>query len=262
MSADRPPRVFLVAAETSGDLLAADLIDALRAARPDVEIAGVGFDAMAERGVQSELDMSGLSVLGLFDGFRILNLVHERAEQAARAAKAFDADAIVLIDSWGFMLRAAWKAREIHPGAALIKYVGPQVFATRPGRAKVLAEAVDHLLAIHPFDPDHFEPHGLKTTFVGNPALERPLDGDGPAFRARHGVDADQTACLILFGSRKSELERLYEPFAETMARLAAARPGVRFIAPLARAIAPAAREKKTKLQNPCLNSIAFIAIS
>ncbi len=238
----RPPRVFLVAAEPSGDLLGADLARALKAANRDVVLAGVGGPAMAAEGIVSAADISRLSVLGLFDGIRILKLVNQRAEETALAAREFGADAVVLIDSWGFMLRAAWKTREHHPGALRIKYVGPQVFATRPKRARALAEAVDHLLAIHPFDPPYFEPYGLDVTFVGNPALERDLSGDGPAFRVRHGLDAGATLALVLFGSRRSELTRLFPHFADTVARLSESRPGVSFAAPLAPAIAEEAR--------------------
>ena len=67
-SPQRPLRIFIVAAEPSGDMLAADLIKALRALAPgQVEIAGVGGEAMAEEGVVSPVDISELSVFGLFD---------------------------------------------------------------------------------------------------------------------------------------------------------------------------------------------------
>lgn len=240
----QPPRIYLVAAEPSGDSLAADLARALRRIEPAVELAGVGGDGMAREGIVSPLDMSGLSVLGLFDGFNILKLVHERARQTAEAVDAFDADAVVLIDSWGFMLRAAWRIRERRPETPLIKFVGPQVFATRPGRAKVLAKAVDHLLGIHPVDPDYFEPAGLPTTFVGNPALERIEPGDGAGFRSRKGIPDEARVLLVLFGSRRSELERMYEPFAETVARVCAERPDVRPVTVISRSIEPALRAR------------------
>lgn len=240
--ADRAPRVFLAAAEPSGDALAADLIDALRAARPDVEIAGIGGAEMAARGVISPFDTSELSVFGLFDGLRIVNLVHQRAEETAQAAEAFGADVVVLIDSWGFMLRAAWKLAERLPDVPRIKYVAPQVFAARRGRAKVTAEHFDHLLAIHPFDAPYFEPHGLPVTFVGNPALECDLSGDGAAFRARHGVAPDAELMLVLFGSRRSELVRLFPRFADAVRRLKAERPGLRLATVLSPAIAEEAR--------------------
>lgn len=239
----RAPRIFLVAAEPSGDALAGDLIDALRALRPDVEIAGVGGPEMAKRGAVSPFDISELSVFGLFDGLKIINLVHQRAQETADAAKAFGADAVVLIDSWGFMLRAAWKLREALPGVPLIKYVAPQVFAARRERAKVAADTFDHLLAIHPFDAPYFTEHGMDVSFVGNPALERDLSGDGPAFRARHGVSPESELLLVLFGSRMSELTRLFPRFADAARRLKAERPGLRLVTPLAPSIAEQARE-------------------
>lgn len=239
----RAPRIFLVAAEPSGDALAGDLIDALRALRPDVQIAGVGGPEMAKRGAVSPFDISELSVFGLFDGLKIINLVHQRAQETADAAKAFGADAVVLIDSWGFMLRAAWKLREALPGVPLIKYVAPQVFAARRERAKVAADTFDHLLAIHPFDAPYFTEHGMDVSFVGNPALERDLSGDGPAFRARHGVSAEDPLLLVLFGSRMSELTRLFPRFAAAARRLKAERPGLRLVTPLAPSIAAQARE-------------------
>lgn len=240
----RAPRIFLVAAEPSGDALAGDVIDALRALRPDVQIAGVGGAEMARRGVVSAFDIAELSVFGLFDGLKIVNLVHERAEQTAEAAAAFGADAVVLIDSWGFMLRAAWKLRERLPDVPLIKYVAPQVFASRQGRARVAAQTFDHLLAIHPFDAPYFTAHGMDVTFVGNPALERDLSGDGPGFRARHGVAAEAPLLLVLFGSRKSELTRLFPRFADAVRRLKTRFPDLRLVTPLASSIADEARDQ------------------
>lgn len=239
----RAPRIFLVAAEPSGDALAGDLINALRAAQPDVEIAGVGGAEMAARGVVSPFDISELSVFGLFDGLKIIKLVHQRASQTAEAAAQFEADAVVLIDSWGFMLRAAWKLADRLPEVPLVKYVAPQVFAARRGRAKVTADTFDHLLAIHPFDAPYFEPHGLDVTFVGNPALERDLSGDGAAFRDRHGIAADETVLLVLFGSRRSELIRLFPRFADAARRLLAERPDLRLVTALSPAIAEQARD-------------------
>ncbi|WP_233205275.1 lipid-A-disaccharide synthase [Alkalicaulis satelles] len=238
----RPERIFIAAAEPSGDVLGAELIDALRARAPDVVIAGVGGAQMTARGVVSPFDISELSVLGIAEGVKAYGRVKARAAETAAEAAAFGADAAVLIDSWGFMVRVAWRLKADAPEIARIKYVAPQVFATRQGRAKTLAEAADHLLAIHPFDAPYFEPHGLTTTFVGNPALARDLSGDGAAFRTRHGIGADEEMLLMLFGSRRSELERLFEPFAAAAGRLKEARPETRLVTVLSPSIADAAR--------------------
>ncbi|MEO1040346.1 MAG: lipid-A-disaccharide synthase [Pseudomonadota bacterium] len=238
----RPLRIFLVAAEPSGDLLGAALIRALRQRRPDIEIRAVGGAEMANEGAPSLYDISELAVLGIFDGFKIVKLVNERAAETGAAIAEWRADAAVLIDSWGFMIRAAKQIREASPDTAIVKYVGPQVFATRPGRAGVLAKAVDHLLAIHPFDAPYYEPHGLPVTFVGNPALERPVTGHAAAFRARHGLRDDETLALVLFGSRGAEIRRLTPHFAAAMERLQIAYPELRFATVLSPSVADQAR--------------------
>lgn len=253
--ADRPLRIFIVAAETSGDMVGAELVRALRAQSANVQIAGVGREAMAAEGITSDIDLSALSVLGLFDGLRVWRLVHERAAQCASAAQAFGADQVVLIDSWGFMLRVAWKMRDACPSARIVKYIGPQAFATRPGRAKALARAVDNLLAIHPFDPEYFEPYGLPTIVVGNPALERDLTGDGARFRPRHGIAPDARLMLVLFGSRKAEVERLFDDFADTAEALASGRPDLRMVTVVAPSVSQAVRERLA--QRPALAGMA-----
>jgi lipid-A-disaccharide synthase len=144
-------------------------------------------------------------------------------------------DAVILIDSWGFTLRVAKAIRKVMPKVPLIKYVGPQVWATRPGRAKTLAGAVDMLLALHPMDAPYFEREGLKTTVVGNPALNVDFShADPAAFRASLGLGADDKLLLVLPGSRPSEIRRLMPVFLEVMRRLAAERPNLTMVIPAA----------------------------
>ncbi len=193
---------------------------------------------MAGEGIESALDISELSILGIVDAVRawprVRRLAQEAAEDAARRSPA----AAVLIDSWGFNLRVAWALRKRAPKARLIKYIGPQVWATRPGRAWTLASAVDLLLTIHSFDAPLFEEAGLRTIFTGNPALHRGAEGgDGAAFRARHGVGAEEPLLLLLFGSRPKEVERLWEPFMGAARRLQARFPGLRLATPVAASV-------------------------
>lgn len=200
-------RIFVVAAESSGDLLGADLIDALRARQPDVLFAGVGGAAMESRGVQSAIDIGALAVFGLIDGVKAYPRVVRLADDAVDAAVAFNPDTVVLIDSWGFTLRVAQRLRKRLPNAKLVKYIGPQVWATRPGRAKTLAATVDHLICIHDFETPFYAPYGLPCTVCGHPALGRHEQGNDAAFRVRHDLGA-APLLLVLPGSRNSELRR------------------------------------------------------
>lgn len=200
-------RIFIVAAEASGDALGADLIDALRARDASCELAGIGGPAMASRGVVSAFDIRDLAVLGLIDGLKAYPRVVRLADAAADAAVAFAPDTVVLIDSWGFTLRVAQRLRARLPDAKLIKYIGPQVWASRPGRAKTLAATVDHLICIHDFETPFYKPFNLPCTVCGHPALGRFKRGDGAAFRTKHGL-GDGPVLLLLPGSRRSELRR------------------------------------------------------
>jgi lipid-A-disaccharide synthase len=99
--------------------------------------------------------------------------------------------------------------RAAAPEIKLIKYIGPQVWATRPGRAKTLAAAVDHLICIHDFEAPFYEPFGLACTVCGHPALGRFKPGDGAALRAREGFKPKEKIILVLPGSRTAEVRRI-----------------------------------------------------
>jgi lipid-A-disaccharide synthase len=221
-------RVFLVAGEASGDALGADLIHALRARRPDLSFGGVGGAAMAAAGAPSAVDISGLSVLGIVDGLKAYPKVKKAVRETAEAAAAFAPDAVVLIDSWGFTLRVAQRLRRLLPLTPLIKYIGPQVWATRPGRAKTLARAVDRLICIHDFEAPFYTPYGLPVTVSGAPALGRTRRGDGVSFRLRHNIGAGQEVLLLLPGSRASEIRRVAPVLERAAQALCAKRPNLR----------------------------------
>ncbi|HTK34991.1 MAG TPA: lipid-A-disaccharide synthase [Caulobacteraceae bacterium] len=233
-------RVMLVAAEASGDALGAGLARALKQRLGDqVSFVGVGGTQMAAEGVQSPFDIAELSILGLFEGLMAYAKVVRRADQTAALAETTRPDVAVLIDSWGFTLRVAQRLRRRLPGLPLVKYVGPQVWASRPGRARTLAATVDLLLAQHPFDAPYFEAEGLKTVFVGSAALQRDFSGADPArLRAHIGASADEPILLVLPGSRPGEIARVGPPFGEAVDRLAAARPGLKVVIPVAGTVA------------------------
>jgi lipid-A-disaccharide synthase len=181
---------------------------------------------MAEQGIVSPFDIAELSILGWLEGLRAYGRVKARVADTVALAERERPDAVVLIDSWGFTIRVAKAIREVLPDVKLIKYVGPQVWASRPGRAKTLAGAVDHLLALYSFDAPWFEKEGLPTTVVGSQALHIDMSGADPEqFRARRNLTMDQPLLLILPGSRPSEIRLMTPIYEEAAARLTAERP-------------------------------------
>jgi lipid-A-disaccharide synthase len=194
---------------------------------------------MAAEGVASPFDIADISILGLLEGLAAYPRIVRRADQTAAVAAREKPDVAVLIDSWGFTLRVARRLRRADPGMPLIKYVGPQVWATRPGRAKTLAGAVDHLLSIHAFDAPWFEAEGLPVTFVGNSALTLDFSMVGAA-RLRKALaigDADPVL-LVMPGSRPSEIEHVLPAFEDAVRILKENRHELQIIVPAAPTVA------------------------
>ena len=243
---------MLVAAEASGDVLGAGLARALRRRLGEVRFVGVGGEKMAAEGVDSPFDIRDLSILGLLEGLLAYPTVVARADQTAALAVREKPDIAVLIDSWGFTLRVAQRLKRIRPDLPVVKYVGPQVWASRPGRARTLAATVDHLMSIHAFDAPYFEAEGLKTSFVGNPTLARDFaSADGERLRRSLGIGGEAPILLVLPGSRASEIKRVMPPFEDAARRLKAERPTLEVVIAAAATVADAVRAHAAALPFP-----------
>jgi len=242
----RPLTVMLVAAEASGDALGAGLAQALRARLGDgVRFVGVGGARMADQGVKSPFDIAPLSILGIIEGVRALPMVRRRVRDTAELAAREKPDVAILIDSWGFTLRVAQALRLQTPGLPLIKYVGPQVWASRPGRARTLAASVDLLMSIHGFDAPWFEKEGLPVVSVGNPTLVRDFSHADPRRLRDHiGAGPDDQILLLLPGSRPAEIRHVLPHFEEASALLKADRPALRVVVPVASTVLDAVKAR------------------
>jgi lipid-A-disaccharide synthase len=254
----RPVRIFLVAGEASGDILAAELIEPLREQfNGAIEFAGIGGSAMKAQGIDSPINMSALTVLGYLEGLMAWWRIRRLARQTADYAKTFQADLVILVDSWGYTMRVAHAIRRTLPQAILVKYVGPQVWASRPKRAYALAQAVDHLLTIHAFDEPYYKDTGLPVTFVGNPVLARYVKGNASAIRETYSIAPNAKILLVLFGSRSAEFKRLHEPFAEAVERLRAKHPDLVVLCPVSKNIAT--QVHAAAADDPRLQSMIFL---
>ena len=182
------PLIFIVSGETSGDNLAGRLMAALKAQTEGrVRFAGVGGPQSEAQGLTSLFPMRELSVMGLAEVLPHLPRLIRRLNQTTEAALALKPDAVVTVDSPGFCLRLAHHLRG--SGIPIVHYVAPQLWAWRPGRARKLAKRVDHLMALLPFEVPFFANYGIRSTFVGHPAIESGADqGDGSGLQgaSRH----------------------------------------------------------------------------
>lgn len=233
--------IYIAAGEASGDILGARLMAALRARRPGLEFAGIGGERMAEAGLESLFPMRELSLMGLLEVIPNLRRLARRMNEAEADVLARRPAVLVTIDAPSFTLRLAARVRP--KGIPVVHYVAPQVWAWRPGRVAEIAERVDRILALLPFEPPFFERAGIPVTFVGHPVLESgAAAGDAARFRAAHGLRPGERVVLVMPGSRRSEVRRLLAVFGAALRRAEAEVPGLRPVVALAGPVEAAVR--------------------
>lgn len=224
--------IFLIAGEASGDALGGALIHALRGAQPDVEIAGVGGERMQEAGLHSLLPMEELCVMGIAEVLehlpRLLKLIKGMVEDI----EARQPDVLVTIDLPDFNFRVAkmLKKRGIFKGK-IIHYVAPTVWAWRPGRAKKVAQFLDGMMCLFPFEPEYFTAHGLRAAYVGHPLTQRTV-ADGAVFRAAHDIPPDVKVLSVMFGSRSGEFKMHAPIFMEAIQYIREQTPDLQLVVP------------------------------
>jgi lipid-A-disaccharide synthase len=228
------PRIMLVVGEPSGDALGEQVMLALRSLTNDqVDIVGVGGERMRAAGLQSLYSITDTSVMGLREVVPKVPVILRRIRQVADFARETRPDIAVMIDSPDFTHKVARRIRKIAPELKLVDYVAPQVWASRPGRAKTMAQYFDHVLCLLPFEVPFFEGAGMGASFVGHPVVERaPRSGQGDVFRLKHGIRQDERVLLLLPGSRSSELRFLWPVFREAVAIAEREASGFRIVLP------------------------------
>ena len=226
------PVIALVAGEHSGDQLGAGLIRALRQRIPNARFVGVCGPKMAAEGCEAWASSERLAVMGIFEVIKHLpDLLRLRSEIRQRLLDN-PPDIFVGIDAPEFNLGLA---RKLHrSGIRTVQYVSPQVWAWRQGRVRGIANSVDLVLCLLPFEQPFYEKAGVRAEFVGHPLADQiPLVPDRAGARRELGLDS-QEVVAILPGSRMGEVSRLARDFVGAAQWMHERRPQMQFVAPMA----------------------------
>ncbi len=221
--------VVFVAGEVSGDLHAAGVVAALRAARPDVAITGVGGDRMQAAGMDLLVHVRDLSAMGFVEvvrhvpgHWRLLRRLRARFREGRTAL-------VVLLDYPGFNLRVAAAARAA--GVPVLYYITPQVWAWRAQRLETMRRVITEAAVILPFEVPLLTQHGIPATFVGHPLLDKAAAmPDRAAARAALGVAGDAPVLALFPGSRAGEVARHLDVMVAAAQRLQGAMPSLRVV--------------------------------
>ncbi len=242
---------MLIAGEASGDLLAAELVNALREGLGAAESVytsdlqplrtgleprffGAGGPRLKAAGVELAFDLTRHSVIGIFDAVRFYPKFRRLFHQLFALAVQRQPDVIIGVDYGEFNLRFAHAIRRYVRARhdwfhgwqpRIVKYISPQVWASRPGRAYRLAKDHDLLLSIFPFEKEWYAERvpDLRVEFVGHPLVEQLQNA--VASRTRPPVSGAAPGVLLLPGSRKSELYRHLPVMFDAVRQISAAMP-------------------------------------
>jgi len=246
---------MIVAGEPSGDILAAELVEAIRAELGQVRVPatwnyqplqsslaprffGAGGTRMAEAGVELAFDMTAHSVIGISEVLRNYAKFRRLFKELFHLARERQPDVIVCVDFSGFNRRFAHAVRSyvrsrrdwFHDwNPRIVQYVSPQVWASREGRAYSMAEDLDLLLSIFPFEKQWYASRvpQMRVEFVGHPMIDRHGPPPAPVRSRSTGAPGFPTL-LLLPGSRPGELSRHVPVLIGALAQIRAIFPDLR----------------------------------
>ncbi|MBL3599268.1 MAG: lipid-A-disaccharide synthase [gamma proteobacterium endosymbiont of Lamellibrachia anaximandri] len=227
-------RIGIVANEVSGDQLAASLIHALKAKRPELRFEGMTGPAMEAEGCKSLARMD--PVMGLVEVLKHLPGLLALRRRLFHHFQTDPPDLFLGVDAPDFNL--ALETRLKAEGIRTAHFVSPTVWAWRQKRVTKLRRAVDLMLCIFPFEVDFLQRNSVTANYVGHPlADEIPLESVVPeGVRSELGLDPDRPVIAILPGSRMSELGMLSAPFLQTANWCLQRHPELQFVAPMVNA--------------------------
>ncbi len=222
------PQILLSAGEASSDMYAARLATAIRARVPDAQFFGMGGPRMKEAGVELVADYHEVAVVGISEVLHKIPTVIGVQNRLKREAKKRGARLAILVDSPGTHLGVARRMKQI--GVPVGYFIGPQIWAWRAGRVRIVKRRVARIVVIFPFEEQIYRDAGVPVSFVGHPLVEvvKPTM-DRAAFCAKFGLDPSRKIVTILPGSRPSEIAQNYARVVAACERIG--RPGdVQFV--------------------------------
>ena len=212
------PEILISAGEASSDMYAARLATALRA-RTGARLFGMGGKRMAEAGVELIADYHQVAVVGISEVLHKIPTVVGVQRKIASEAVGRRAALAILVDSPGTHLGVARRLK--NNGIRVGYFIGPQVWAWRPGRVRVVKRLVERMVVIFPFEEAIYREAGVLVNFVGHPLVDVvKASMSRTEFAERHGLDAGRPIVTLLPGSRRSEIERHYPLIMEACERL------------------------------------------
>jgi lipid-A-disaccharide synthase len=230
---------FLISAgEASGETYGAQIIEAFRRVRPDIEFFGLGSERMRAAGFNAVVDARDVTVVGLAEVVSHLPKIYGEFRKLLSAVDDRRPSAAILIDFPDFNFRLA---RQLHRrGIPVFYFVSPQLWAWRQGRIKLVRKYVHKMLVIFPFEEQFYRERGVPVEYVGHPLADvpAPLTSRGN-FACENGLDPDKRWIALLPGSRRKEVLMNFPEMLRAARLLARESSEYEFVVPVAGTLDP-----------------------
>ena len=225
------PTILLSAGEASSDMYAARLATALRN-RTGAQIFGMGGRRMADAGVELIADYHDVAVVGIAEVLHKIPTVIGVQRRLASEAHRRRAALAILVDSPGTHLGVARRLKQSDIPVGY--FIGPQIWAWRPGRVRVVKRLVKRMVVIFPFEEKIYREAGVPVDFVGHPLVDVVHSTRSrQEFAAQNGLDPSRPIVTLLPGSRRNEIAQNFPTIlaaCERLGRQANAPGGVQFV--------------------------------
>lgn len=216
-------RIFIIAGEVSGDTHGAGLLRELKLLEPDIKVIGLGGPKMREvigEGIEDWVETAG--VVGLWEVLKMYRYFKEKMDAVLDSILEQKPEAVILVDYPGFNLRLAKALRLGGYKGRILYYISPQVWAWKKGRVKTMAQVLDLMICIFPFEKEFYEKSGLRTEFSGHPMVDRVVT-------LRRDWKREPGLVGWFPGSRLNEVRRLFPLMMDAAKAIKLAVPNARF---------------------------------
>jgi lipid-A-disaccharide synthase len=226
-------KILIIAGEASGDLHGANLVNELRRKAPSLTYFGVGSKRMRDAGVRMLADASEISVVGVTEVLTHIGAIYRVYSRLKSFLKEDRPDLLVLIDFPDFNIMLGKVAKKL--GIPVLYYISPQVWAWRKGRVKKIAEIVNAIVVVFPFEVELYKAAGVDVRFVGHPLTDVVSSGYSKVDARKHlGLDPTRRTIALLPGSRKKEIMHLLPDMLEAARKLKTMFEDLQFVLPVA----------------------------
>ena len=214
-------KIFILAGESSSDLIGSSIMKGLKKNSKELNFFGVGGSNMIKEGLRSVYEINSFNIIGFLNTIYNFKKLNKYLNEIVKLILKEKPKVVITIDTKGFSLALAkqlkLKFSETKFKCPLIHFVPPTIWAYGKSRIKKWKDMHDGLFCLFKKEEAIFNKLNTKCKYVGNPVIEKVLNcnnkNDTKLINNKSFYNPKNINCLLLPGSRESELKYLLPEF-------------------------------------------------